>query len=61
MIYANINETMLSFDIGWHCWLKRSLKILAFSRKLTTSFQFTTNKLINKTFTPLTKALSFDQ
>ena len=53
---------MILFDIGWHCWLKRSLKILASSKKLVTDFPLTYNEGIKMIFfVPLTKVLSIDQ
>ena len=38
---VDINGRMLSFDIGWYCWLKKSLKLLAFFKKLVTNFPLT--------------------
>ena len=52
---------MLLFDIGWYCWLKKSLTILAFSKKLVTYFPLTNNLEIKRTFLPLTKVLCIDQ
>ena len=51
---------MLSFLIDWHCWLKKSLKILSFS-KLVGNFPLTDNGENNGAFSPLIKVLSTDQ
>ena len=52
---------MVPFDIGQHCWLKKSFKILSSSKKLVTSFCLTNNGGIKGTFLTLMKALSIDQ
>ena len=46
-----------SFNIGQYCWLKKSLKLLAFSEKLVTNFPLTNNGEIKDSFSPLTKSL----
>ena len=49
---------MMPFDNGSYFWLKKSLKILAFSKKLVTSFSLTNNGGITGSLLPLTKFLS---
>ena len=48
--YIGIDGEMLWFDDGWHCWLKKSLKILTFSKS-------EISRGIKRTFLPLTKIL----
>ena len=57
---VHIDGIILSFNISWYCWLRKSLKMLAVCKELVTSFQFT-NKMGNSgTFLSLTKVLSID-
>ena len=56
-----IDGRVLLFGIGWHCLLKKSLKILALSLKLVTSLLLTSIGDIIGTFLPLKWVLIIDQ
>ena len=56
-----IEGRVLLFGIGWHCLLKKSLKLLALSLKLVTSLLLFSIGGISGTFLPLIRVLIIDQ
>ena len=56
-----VDGRILSLEIGWHCLLKKSLKILAFSTKFITILYLTNKGGKIGAFFLLTKVLVIDQ
>ena len=61
VFHDKVNGKLLWLDIGWHCLLKKSLKIFDFSAKSVTSLSLTNKGGMTEAFFPLAKVLIIDQ